>query len=896
MPSWLSRLAELLAVTPDYVVTTALDGTILWANEALETLIGTPLAGKHVSTFRPEWVQHLLTTEGRPAALRDGHWVGLTAVQPPGRGERPVRQVLVAHHNADGAPDGFSAIMQDLTEHEEIVERFRVLSDNVPVGIFRNDADGRCVWVNARYEALLGRSRQDCLEYGWMDALAPESRDLLDKARTTLERDEIFGPEHVEFVRPDGERRSASVRVALVRSRDGTIQGQVGVAADITERRAEQRAREASEERLRTVLETVEEGIVLQDETGTIRIWNRATERILGLTADELRRTASGSIPWQAADGEGRALRDEDFPSSVVLRTGHPVSAFVLGIQRRDGSKVWLRVSSRPTMLPGSDGGRGAVTSFVDITSEREADALLRQSERQLRVVTAAAREAICLHAEDGRYEWVSEGARDVLGWEASRLLGENPYSFFHPDDVDRIRSESHARLLAGESTHRITYRFRRADGTYSWVETDSNLVAATETTPLRLVTTTHSAEVRMAADARNAVRHRLGGVAQFAGRLAHDFTNLFTVVQGRLELAREHSRDEARDDIDAAVSAIARAAELTQALRALSGHEPLRVERFDVRDVVSGIERELRELAGDDVALEIKLSESALVASGDRTALVNAVRSIVSNACEAMQRRGRIALSVERVALGSRLAHAHGEIAAGTWVVIRCVDTGPGIADDQLASLFEPGVSRKRDQVETGLGLPVTLARLEQMGGHVSVANVLEGGAEVRLWLPLASSMGTPPRSSPRVADGNGSRSEASGSAPSAVHVLLVDDDALVLRTAQRLLVRAGFRVSAAESGFDALVALSAPDNDVAVIVTDVMMPGLSGPQFVAERRALGDVRPVIYVSGYTGDALPSGYQPEAGASLISKPFTSAELVEAINAVIGQNGTTTNR
>ncbi len=895
---WLSRLAELLAVTPDYVVTTALDGTILWANRSLEALIGEPLVGQNVSAFRPDWVHRLLMDEGRPTAVRTGHWVGLTAVQPPGQGERSVRQVLVPHHNELGELEGFSAVMQDLAEDEEIVERLRVLSDTVPVGIFRNDAQGRCVWVNAKYKAMVGLSFEDCLDYGWMDALAPESRDLLDKARTALERDETFGPENVEYLRPDGERRTASVRVALVRARDGTVQGQVGVAADITARRAEQRALEESEERFRAVLESIEEGIVLQDETGAIRLWNRATERILGLSAAQLLGTTSSSPRWKTIDGDGRELSGDEHPAMVVLRSGQPLTAFVMGVQRPDSTQVWLRISSRPISLSGPEGLHGAVTTFVDITAEREAEELLRKSERQLRVVTAAAREAICLHAADGRYEWVSEGAREVLGWEADELVGADPYACFHPDDTERIRSESHERLLTGERTLSITYRFRRSDGSYSWVETTSNVVPATETAPLRIVTTSRSADLRVAADARSAVRNRLGGVAQFAGRLAHDLTNLFTVVQGRLELAREQSRGDALDDIDAAVGAIGRATELTQALRALSGHEPLLVERFDLRDVVTSIEREVRLVCGDSISLRVELSAHPLVASGDRAALAQGVRSIVANACEAMQGHGRLSLHVERVSLTSRLAHAHGEVPSGTWAVLRCVDSGPGIAADQLANVFEPGLSSKQQNVETGLGLPITLARVEQMGGHVSVANVPEGGAEVRVWLPLVSP-NTTPRSSPTVSDrrADGRQRPATAIASeSPVHVLLVDDDAPVLRTVQRLLQRAGFRVSTAESGFDALAVLAAAADDIAVIVTDVMMPGLSGPQFVAKRRALGDIRPVIYISGYTGDALPAALLPEAGAALISKPFASSDLVEAINAALGRARPAPNR
>jgi signal transduction histidine kinase len=156
-------------------------------------------------------------------------------------------------------------------------------------------------------------------------------------------------------------------------------------------------------------------------------------------------------------------------------------------------------------------------------------------------------------------------------------------------------------------------------------------------------------------------------------------------------------------------------------------------------------MERELRQLAGDTVSLEIDLPSQPLIASGDRAALVHGIRSIVANAWEAMRSRGRILLSVERVVLSSPLAHPHGEVPAGTWAVVRCVDSGPGIADDAMARVFEPSLTSKHDHVETGLGLPITLARVEQMGGHVSVANVRDGGAEVRIWLPLAATTSTP-------------------------------------------------------------------------------------------------------------------------------------------------------
>ncbi len=905
LPAWLVRLAELFAVTPDYVFSVSLDGTILWANRSLETLIGQRVVGQNVATFRPEWVRELLETEARPAALRDGHWVGITALRVPPAGERPVRQVLVAHRSASGELEGYSAILQDLSAQQEMAERFRVLADTVPVGIFHNDADGNCVWVNRTYRDITGRTLDDALGDGWKRALAPESADLLLQVRAQLAAHGAFGPGNVAFIRPDGERRTAYVRVALVRSRDGTVQGQVGVVEDATERDSAQRALAASEERLRLVLASLEEGVVLQDSTGAIRLWNPAAERILGMSAEQLTGATSMDPRWRSTDAHGNYLPGDQHPSMIVLRTRRTVSHFVMGVTRSDGSQVWIRVTSQPVTMPDAPDEHAALTSFIDITSEYEADELLRRSERQLRVVTAAAREAICLHDADGTYTWLSEGCVAVLGWEADELRGQNPYAFFHPDDIDRIRRESHEPLLHGARLRSITFRFRRRDGSYSWLETESSLVAATETTPLRLVTTSRLVDYRVASEARNATRQRLGGVALVAGQMAHEFTNLHTVALSRLEMVRERLASDDQDDLQAAFDAIARASKLTRELRALSGNEPLHLERLELREFMRAFETSFRTYEGAELRVALFNSGPLLHVLADREILTSALHSVVSNSAEAMSGRGSIMLHVERVHLSEAQVDAHGEVAAGDWAVIRCCDTGPGITDSMMAALFEPRFTINRDTVGTGLGLPITLARMVQMRGHISVKSLEEGGTEVRLWVPIATesrdgsvisrvagadTVRTPPRGATAVGERAVPPVDSPASSSTGTHILLVDDDIHVLRTSQRILTRAGYVVIAAASGFDALTALEhddAGERQIALILTDVMMPGLSGPLFVARRRALGDTRPVIYMSGYTGDALAPENAPEPGAVLLSKPFATTELVQAISGAL---------
>jgi two-component system cell cycle sensor histidine kinase/response regulator CckA len=287
---------------------------------------------------------------------------------------------------------------------------------------------------------------------------------------------------------------------------------------------------------------------------------------------------------------------------------------------------------------------------------------------------------------------------------------------------------------------------------------------------------------------------------------------------------------------------------------------------------------------------------DARLVALVDHGALEATLLAIVRNAGEARPVGAEVSLQVERRFVQTPLIEAHGEVAAGDWVVIRCCDNGPGIDEAALSHIFEPEFSSKGKHIETGLGLPVALARMRRMLGHLSIAPHHAGGTEVSLWLPLAPSDALA-RSDAARAETTGQRTtpstgiRATSTTPSdpiplsasSAHVLLIDDDLLVLRTADRLLQRAGFRVTTAASGFAARELLAQASLGIEVILTDVVMPGMSGPQLVAERRAVGDRRPVVYMSGYTGDALPMPQLPEAGAILVSKPFSSRTLVAAI-------------
>jgi two-component system cell cycle sensor histidine kinase/response regulator CckA len=283
------------------------------------------------------------------------------------------------------------------------------------------------------------------------------------------------------------------------------------------------------------------------------------------------------------------------------------------------------------------------------------------------------------------------------------------------------------------------------------------------------------------------------------------------------------------------------------------------------------------------------------------------------------------LSLQLETVQLISPLVEPHGEIAAGRWVVVRCRRDVGGVSDQVLASLMAPDYASRHPQRDTGVDLPVALARMQRMGGHLSARRIGADGSEVLLWLRPVTAASTSvdasetggdasvdePPAQPRTrrtpwmasealtAAGDAAGGAALRGPPTVVangdvqglRVLLVDDDPLVLRTAERLLQRVGCVVTTATGGDEAATLLDAGTPAIDLIVTDVVMPGLSGPALVARLRARGDGRPVVYMSGYTGDAFSAAAELDEDAILVAKPFTTAMLVSAIREALGATG-----
>jgi PAS domain S-box-containing protein len=490
----------------------------------------------------------------------------------------------------------------------------------------------------------------------------------------------------------------------------------------------------------------------------------------------------------------------------------------------------------------------------------RAAQGAVERSERRLRALVQHSYDVVGIIGPDGRIAWASESALRVFGVPASELVGTEFLSLVHPDDAEHALLR-YSQLVAGEDVSpRDELRTRHADGGWRQLELSiSNrlldpdvggiVVNVRDVTELRR----NEEELRQA--------QKLGAVGRLAGGVAHDFNNLLTVMIGNADLAldRLQDGDANRQELEEIRAAAGRAAELTRQLLAFGRKQVLQPEIFQLDGVVTGIGLLLRRLIGADVELVIRPGAAGAHVLADRGQLEQVIVNLAVNARDAMPDGGTLTIET------TLRDDAH--------VALAVRDTGVGMDEETRSRVFEPFFTTKHDGRGTGLGLATVDGIVAQSGGRILVESEPGRGASFTVLLPLAAAQvgeapSAPERAAP-VVDGRPT-------------VLVADDEALVRGLIVDGLERAGYDVLAAADGREALELARVRLEPIDLLVTDIVMPGMSGrdlaEQLVAERPELK----ILFVSGYPGGA-PGDEAAAPGPRFLQKPFTLGELAAAV-------------
>ncbi len=363
---------------------------------------------------------------------------------------------------------------------------------------------------------------------------------------------------------------------------------------------------------------------------------------------------------------------------------------------------------------------------------------------------------------------------------------------------------------------------------------------------------------------------HKMEAVGLLAGGVAHDFNNLLTVIAGYAEtlLGDEQTSPSVRDDLSQISRAAEQAATLTRQLLAFSRRQVLKPEVLDLNLIVLDLEKMLTRLIGEDISLRVQLSARPALVKADPGQIEQVILNLVVNARDAIESGGRISIESSHVELSES-----GQSPRSS-VLLSVKDTGQGMDEATRARIFEPFFTTKERGRGTGLGLATVYGIVEQSGGSISVQSEPGVGSTFKVFLPATREQPSeqPP---PRV--------DSIVPAPQPLTVLLVEDEEMVRSVARRVLERHGMRVVEAENAAKALAIFRAQPSEFDVVVTDVVMPGMSGPAMVDELVRLVPELKVLYMSGYTNNALVLQSVTERGFVFLQKPFAPLELVRLV-------------
>ncbi len=500
-------------------------------------------------------------------------------------------------------------------------------------------------------------------------------------------------------------------------------------------------------------------------------------------------------------------------------------------------------------------------------TAERLVRAL-RESQDRFRFVARATNDAVWDWDLVSQALWWNEGVSTLFGYTPEQVGPDVAwwYETIHPDDRERVKSDINAAVERGAESWSAEYRYRRADGSYAHVFDRGYVLHDGDGRPTRMIGAMMDITQRRDLEEELRQSQKMEAVGRLAGGVAHDFNNLLTIITGRshLLLGKLKADEPARRSVEVIQKTADRAAALTRQLLAFSRKQVLQRKVLDLNTTVGDVSTMLRRLIGEDVDLLLTLGPGAGRVNADRAQLEQA--------------GGTLGLETDHVRLGAAPPDRPDALPPGPYAVLRVMDTGMGMDAATQARIFEPFFTTKEPGKGTGLGLSMVHGTVRQHGGAIHVRSVVGGGTTFEIYLPQVEA-----------AAETGGADETGVAQPATGHetILLVEDEDDVRALAREVLERQGYTVVEASDGAQALQVYEKERERIDLILTDVVMPRMSGREMVDRVRASRPDMRVLYMSGYTADAIVRHGVLDQSMLLLGKPFTPVALIAKIREVL---------
>jgi PAS domain S-box-containing protein len=637
-----------------------------------------------------------------------------------------------------------------------------------------------------------------------------------------------------------------------------------------------------SDVRYRRLVEQIQDfAIFFITPDGRHGSWNAGVRRVLGYERDEFVGQPVGQIFVPEHVERGVPLNELEHARV------HGSANDDRWMLKKGGIRFWA--SGVTTSLRDE---RGELLGFSkvlrDLTEQKAlqdraeaSEAALRESEERLRLALTAARVGTWrLDLVSGRDTVDANLARMMeLGEEDTVLTLDDFLARLHPEDRSRTRAAFDAAIRQRESL-RVEFRVVCADGSIRWMRDHGEVIVDAAGEPRFLTGAAVDITEQREADERLAQSQRMEAVGKLAGGVAHEVNNMMSVVLGFTDFLLEEYRpgDRRRQDLEQVRTAAGRAASVTAQLLAFSRRQILQPTILRVGDTVEALRPVLARMLGEDKELVVRQADAGHV-KADRGQLEQVVINLALNARDAMQHGGQLTIETADVTVDptSLAQHPEATLPPGAYVMLALSDTGHGMDQTTLERIFEPFFTTKPTGQGTGLGLSVVHGIIHQSDGHIRAESVPGHGTTFRVYLPAVprDRRESPRHSIPAIIPGTGER------------VLVVEDETMVRRFVVRQLERLNYRCLEARDGREAMELLVERGEGVDLVVSDIVMPHVSGRELAEELARHHPGLPVLFMSGHTDDEMVRRNLLAPGAPFIQKPFDAKTIAAKLRALL---------
>jgi PAS domain S-box-containing protein len=766
---------------------------------------------------------------------------------------------------------------EDITERKraeealrESEERYRTILENIEDGYYEVDLPGNLTFFNDSLCRMLGYSRKEMIGMGNQQYTDEENRKKLFQAFNEVYRTgkptKSFG---WEVFRKDGMKLFGEVSVSLIKDSTGQPIGFRGIARDITERKR-------VEEEYRTIINTAMDGFWIVDMRGHFLDANDAYCRLIGYSRDEL-------LTMRIQDVEA-VERPEETAQRIqrIMETGG--DRFETRHRCKDGRIIDIEVSVN---YMGADGGRMAVF-LRHITERKRMEEALRQAEEKYRSIFENAIEGIFQATPEGRYISTNPALASMYGYESPEELINTITDIAHqvyvnPDD----RSELLRLLQEKGVVHDFVTQVYRKDRKPIWISLNVRYVRDSKGRFLYyegfvedITERKRTEQERLNLEEQLRQSQKMEAIGRLAGGIAHDFNNLLTVIRGygELSLMEFKEGDPLKGNIDEIQKATERAADLTRQILAFSRRQILEVQVLDLNTLLQSLDKMLRRVIGEDIELVTLFASDLAAVKVDRAQIEQVIMNLAINARDAMPKGGKLTIETANVELDQHYARKHIAVSPGRYVMVSVTDTGTGMTSEVRERIFEPFFTTKEKSKGTGLGLATVYGIVKQSGGNIWVYTEPGRGTSFKIYLPRVDEPLEETKEKRVVKEDLPRGNET---------VLVVEDEREVRKLTVGILKRQGYKVLEASHGDDALAISEKHDGLIHLVLVDVVMPGMSGSELAKQLTLLQPMIKVLYMSGYTDNAIVHHGVLEKGMNYIQKPYTVDGLARKVREVL---------